>query len=381
MSNAIVGWWRRRRSRSHQQGAAKPSGFEAAAHPEQVYLHPSTVQIRAANAAARRLAWRRAGTKDVASWQDDARTCLARITGYGRYGGPPAILRRREVAANGPFAQFDLVLRVRDGHDLPLRVLLPDPCPNGPIPVMICLQDRATGMQVSWGESHSPKDSAAVAGGFDFAAQSALRGYAAVCIELPGVGIRREPEGGRSDAEDLVCALYAGRCPLADAASEVSVVVNWLLLGQTGFDVAAGRIFVVGRGFGGGAAVLAAALDDRMAGVVAVNCLAPVRELVKMAPPPLDFVLPGLLHWMDMEDVVALCAPRPFLAVAARHEPVWPVSRAVQVVEGARQVYAALGASKRIATIPAPDNQGFDSDAVWREFERLQHAEVEPAPL
>jgi len=124
--------------------------------------------------------------------------------------------------------------------------------------------------------------------------------------------------------------------------------------------------------------VLAVALDDRLAGIIAVDCLAPVRVLLKSGPPPLEFVLPGLLHWMDMEDVSALCAPRPFLAVAGRHHPLWPVSRAVQVVEGARPVYAALGVSGRIAAMPAPDAGGIDSGAVWREFERLQDLDTEP---
>jgi dienelactone hydrolase len=349
-----------------------------ATQPEQVYLHPSTVQMRAADASSRRLAWSRAGMTDVAAWQEEARTGLARITGYGRYGGPPAILDSAELAAADGLRQTDLLLRVRDGHDIPLRVLRPEADGGGPLPVMICMQDRANGMNVSWGESNGPGDAAAVANGYDFAVQAVRRGYAAVCLELPGIGMRREPAGGRTEAENLVSALYAGCCPLADAASEISFAVNRLVLGQTGFAVDDNRIFLAGHGFGGGAAVLAVALDDRLAGIIAVDCLAQVREMLKSGPPPLEFVLPGLLHWMDMEDVSALCAPRPFLAVAGRHHPLWPVSRAVQVVEGARPVYAALGASGRIAAMPAPDAGGIDSEAVWREFERLQDLDTEP---
>jgi hypothetical protein len=372
MSNAIAGWWRRRRSRSVPERTAATYEAGAATEPEQINLHPSAIQIRAADAAARVLAWRRAGMTDAAAWQEKARTSLARITGYGRYGGPPAVLRQQAAGTKNALRHIDLLLRVRDGHDLPLRVVVSETAGDGPLPVTLCLQDRGCGMHVSWGESHGPEDSAAVSDGYDFAVQAARRGQFAVCIELPGIGVRREPAGGRAEAENLVSALYAGRCPLADAASEISIAVNWLMLGDTGLAVDNEKITVIGRGFGGAAAVLAAALDERLAGVIAVDCLAQVRELLKTSPPPPAFVLPGLLGWMDMEDVSALCAPRPFLAVAGRHHPLWPVSRAVQVVEGARPVYAALGAPGGIATLPAADTGGIDAVAVWREFGRIQ---------
>lgn len=314
---------------------------------------------------------------DAAAWQEAARTCLARITGYGRYGGPPAVRHRAERAAGSGLRHIDMVLRVRDGHDLPMHVLWLAGAEEKPLPVMVCVQDRTSGMHVSWGESHRPADTAAIANGYDFAVQAARRGYAAVCVELPGVGLRQEPAGGRSDIDNLIGALYTGRCPLADAASEVSVAVNWLVLGQPEFAVDQDSICVSGWGFGGGAAVIAMALDDRLSGAFVVDCLGQARELLKTRPPPLEFVLPGLLQWMDMEDVVALCAPRPFLAVAGRHHPVWPVGRAVQVVEAARPVYAAFGAAGRIGVIPAPDSGGIDSEGVWGAFERLRRVELE----
>jgi len=314
---------------------------------------------------------------DITAWQEAARTALARVSGYGRYGGPPAVRHSRASIGKDGLHRTDLVLRVRDGHDVPMRVLWPETAQGAKLPVMICLQDRASGMHVSWGESYKPSDTAAIADGYDFAVQAVDRGYAAVCIELPGVGIRQEPAGGRSEAEIFISALYTGRCPLADAASEVSVAVNWLALGQAEFAVDHGNIFVAARGFGGIAAVLAVALDDRLAGTFVVDCLAQARELLKTTPPPLEFVLPGLLQWMDMEDVVALCAPRPFLAVAGRHHPVWPVSRAVQVVEAARPVYAGLGAGDRLTAIPSADAGGIDPEAVWNEFQRLRRVALE----
>ena len=291
MSNVIVGWWRRRRSRSGPHRTAAQQATEAATQPKPIYFHPSEAHIRAADAAARSLAWCRAGMTDPVAWQERARTSLAQLTGYGRYGGPPAILQRRDVGIKDGLRHIDLHLRVRDGHDLPLRVVVPEAVGDKPLPVTLCLQDCGNGMHVSWGESHAPGDAAAIADGYDFAVQAARRGQLAVCIELPCIGMRREPMGGRTDADVLVSALYVGRCPLADAASELSVVVNWLILGDTGFAVHEGQIIVIGVGVGGGAAVLAAALDDRLSGVIAVDCLALVRDLVMEGPPPPAFVL------------------------------------------------------------------------------------------
>jgi dienelactone hydrolase len=350
--------------------------------PEALFLSPDDAHTRAAMVAPRALAWARAGIAEPRAWQEAARSRLAEIAGYGRFGGPPAILRRRDLGSRDGLFHQSLYLRVRDGLDIPVRLVWEGGQSEGRA-AMICLQGEGRGVHVSWGESHTPEDARAVEHGYDFARQAARRGHLAVCMELPGVGERRGSAGREassvSEEATQTNMLMLGRTTLGEGASDVSIVLNWLILGDVGVAVDPQRLAAIGHDVGGATGLFVSALDPRLAGVLAVGCIGSMRHAVKRGAASLRFVVPGLLRWMDTEDIIALCAPRPVVAVAARHDPHWPISEAVHAITAARPVYEQLDAGAALSALPLEGDKGFDPDVAWPIFEEhVSAAQPEP---
>jgi fermentation-respiration switch protein FrsA (DUF1100 family) len=54
--------------------------------------------------------------------------------------------------------------------------------------------------------------------------------------------------------------------------------------------------------------------------------------------------VPGLLSVAEMDDVAGLIAPRPFLAVAGRLDPIFPYPAVQAAYDRLRRIYRAAGA-------------------------------------
>jgi dienelactone hydrolase len=168
---------------------------------------------------------------------------------------------------------------------------------------------------------------------------------------------------------------------------------HWSLLGRTVADARAAvdvlrshplvdseQVYVVGYGTGSLAALLATALDDRVAGVIAIAGLTPFRRDTadsgtggiarwsRWLP-----LLPRLGHFIgdearipcDLEELLALVAPRPALVVTPRidYQSSFPDLRAA--VDTARGVYGLLGAPDALVFQRADDYHHFTPDLIW----------------
>lgn len=369
MLAVIAKWLRDRREaaslRNDDAGSASELG-----------LCPDTALRRAAAAAPRALAWSRAAVPDPEEWQAAARDKLVELTGYGRFGGPPGIVHRRDFGVRDGLRHHRLYVRVRHGHDIPVRIVWdPAALPDSDCRAVMCLQDEGVGMHVSWGEAGSEDETRAVSLGCDLARQAARRGQLGVCVELAGAGERlpRAPAAGEMPVPSILAtnALALGRCLLGDRASDISSVLNWMIDGEFGFDLDVDNVTVMGHGAGGCAGLLAAALDPRIAGVAVLDGLGLVRETIAIRTLDLAYVVPGLLRWMDMDDVVALCAPRPVLVLSRRDHPAWPVAEAAEAVRTAGAAYAALMAPDALASSVVETLDESVEPALWRLFPAL----------
>ena len=263
------------------------------------------------------MSWARAGISDPAQWQEEARVKLAEVSGYGRFGGPPQMLYRKGLGLVDGLRHERLYVRARHAYDVPVRLVYRDDA-SAPRRPVICLQSGGVGMCASWAAPGDDADAAAVAAGFDFARQAAAQGYLAVCIELMGGGERR-PRGddtaGRGALRGIAThGMLLGHSLLGQHASDISMVVNWLAGQEVGFAVEAERTAVIGHDLGAAAGLLAAALDTRLWATVMVDPPGRFRDAVKRRAVTSEMTMPGLLRWMDLDDILLLCAPRAVLA-------------------------------------------------------------------
>ena len=101
-----------------------------------------------------------------------------------------------------------------------------------------------------------------------------------------------------------------------------------------------------------------AAVDDRIAAAVGVACLTRYQNLIahgQLRQHGVYYYVNGLLNHFDTEGVVALIAPRPYLALTGELDAGSPAD-GIRVIEAkAGDIYAALDARDRFRSILYPD--------------------------
>ena len=307
--------------------------------------------------------------RDVAAWQAQARRKLAELAGYQRIDVTPTAIHDSAVPLPGGGVRRRLYLRARRGVDLPIHIIAPSSKTPGLLPVMICLQGTNSGAHLSWGDVRLPAD--AEAKGYDFALQATARGYIAVALEQSCFGERAEriiaPRSEAPCVDATMHALLLGRSLLGERAADVSAVVDWLIAESASLGADPARIHVMGHSAGGSVALFAAALDERIGAALACGCIGPIRDTIgRRRDNQGQNVIPGILQWLELADVIGLVAPRPFATVAGESDPIWPAAGARKAVEEARAVYAALGASSRLRVESAPGAHFFRPEESWK---------------
>ena len=343
--------------------------------PAGLALSPSEAHFAALEAPPLALSWRAAGAGDVVAWQEKARAKLVELSGYRRMEGPVRAREANDHALPGGLRRRQCYLAAGPGLDVPVHVVS-RPDAAGPLPVMICLHGTNAGIHLAWGGVRMPADPLKIAAGGDYARQAVDRGYLAVCVEQSCFGERTERKLtlGREGpcATAFHHSLLFGRSLVGTRASDVSVVVDWLLAGGAEVEIDPAAIHVMGNSAGGTTAVFAGAMDTRIGGVLASGCTALMGVSIASRPDPEgQNTVPGILNWLEFDDVVALCAPRPFLAIAGRSDHIFPFDQAEEVVSSAAGVYRAHDSADRIRAVPGPGGHRFYPDIAWDAFAAL----------
>ncbi|MBE88540.1 MAG: hypothetical protein CMM76_03760 [Rhodospirillaceae bacterium] len=332
------------------------------------------------------LDWRRAAINDPLVWQKQVRAKLIDLSGYGRFGGPPGIRHLQNLPNRDGLRHRSLYLKVRDGLDLPIRMVWHASIEDSkPVAAMICLQGTNSGMHLSWGEALMPADPIKILNDADFARQAARRGYLAICLEQACFGERREqllsPVSQTPCIDAANHALLLGRSLLGERASDVTSVVNWLSEGDTGLQVDPNRIYVMGSSAGGTTALFAGALDPRIAGVLATGCIGFMRDtILARHDPEGQNTVPGILRWFELDAVVALCAPRPFVTVSGDCDHIWPFDGAEAVVAAAQPVYERLESGDRLVVSKAKGGHRFYPNIAWPALARAMECAGHDVP-
>lgn len=177
---------------------------------------------------------------------------------------------------------------------------------------------------------------------------------------------------------------------------------HWSLLGKMVEDTLAAveamqrvdfvdprRVWLLGYGLGGAVALHAAALDDRVAGVVSVAGFTPMRT------DTLDRGTGGLARWSgwlplqprlgvfigeetrvpyDYHEVLAMMAPRPALIFAPKIDTQATLSEVRGCVAEAGKVYELLWAKDNLQFVELDDYNHFSPETQQVVFERLKAA-------
>ena len=340
-------------------------------------LSPSRAHLAEIEDVQPALSWQNAGITNPQDWQHAARTKLAGLLGYYRpEPHVPQIRYVEEHTLDSGMLRRHFYMQTNTQEDIPISLVWEPGAAQ--YPVMLCLQGTLAGANRSWGELILPADPVKIAGGADYAIQAAKRGYLAVCIEQSCFGERRETENPPDSNDPTFAAalrsLQLGRTLLGERVTNVSQVIDWLVatdLDSTILPVPIDltRIHAMGNSLGGATVMFATAVDDRISGVIAASCISTFANMTCRKPAGPDYVIPGILQWLECSDIIALSAPRPFITVTGISDHLFPFRGTEPIIEQARKVYSALSAESRLQSLAADGGHRFYSEIAWPAFQ------------
>jgi lysophospholipase L1-like esterase/dienelactone hydrolase len=171
-----------------------------------------------------------------------------------------------------------------------------------------------------------------------------------------GMGPSGGSEVGRIEQDSLFkLNLWLGRTLWGMFVRDDQIALDYLCSRP---EVDPARIGATGMSMGSTRAWWLAAVDDRVAAVVGVACLTRYQNLIahgELRQHGVYYFVDGLLKHFDTEGVLALIAPRPYLALTGDLDAGSPADGIKILEEKVGRVYTVLGAPERFRSILYPN--------------------------
>lgn len=192
-------------------------------------------------------------------------------------------------------------------------------------------------------------DGQAAAAKMPLLARLRARGVRALTLDLRGTGASASPESALADIPDHnLCehALWVGRPLMGQWVVDVRAAISLL---EQHPQVDPTRIHLLGWGEAGLLALIVAALEPRIAGVVAAHSLASYVSDSRFHEQRMVVMVPDLLRAGDVPQIAALVAPRPLGLLSPVRADGAPAGQdhLAQAAEWPRAAYRLLGVPDR----------------------------------
>ena len=313
----------------------------------------------------------RAGTvAELREWQIPFRQSLRRVLGLANM--------EQDLAGFTPDAELldhvDLGSYVRESWRIRTEPTVPLPCyllrPKSipPNPPLVLTPHGHGHPHVYVGLFRSPEEEAQIREGErDIAVQAVEQGYLVIAPTTRAFGETRSPADKNKDAVSscrlqLMHDLLLGRTPIGDRVWDMSRLIDWAIEHQ-GVDPA--RIAITGNSGGGTVSLFAAACDTRISVAVPgcyFNTFA--GSIGAIIHCDCNYV-PGILRLGEMHDIAGLTAPRHFLAVAGRDDPIFPVAHTKAAFAQLAKVYQAASVPDQCELYIGDGGHRYYKERVW----------------
>ena len=306
----------------------------------------------------------------VRQWQDPFRERLRTILGLTNIerdlaGFTPAA-QRFEAEDLGSYVRESWRLLTEPTVPLPFYLLRPKHT-TGALPLVLTPHGHGqphlyAGIARNRAEEAQIRD-----GERDVAVQAAAQGYLVIAPTTRAFGetraaADREKQALSSCRLQLMHDLLVGRTPIGDRVWDMERLIDWAIAHQ-GADRR--RIAITGNSGGGTVSLFAAACDPRIAVAVPgcyFNTFA--GSIGSIIHCDCNYV-PGIMRLGEMHDVAGLIAPRHFLAVAGRDDPIFPVAHTKAAFEQLSRIYRAAAVPQRCELYVGDGGHRYYKERVW----------------
>lgn len=298
---------------------------------------------------------------DYEMWKKTARGKLRKLLGMEKYLCPctPAQIEY-DIQQDG-FREIRFLMETEVGYFVPCHLWLPDGIKKPP--VMICLQGHSPGMHISMGRLKTPEEAPLIENGDrDFCVRALKEGFATVALEQRNFG---ELQGEGRCLYSSLTAILQGRTTVGERVHDVTVCIDTLEK-QFADLVDVSTICCMGNSGGGTATAYSAALEDRIKLAVSSCAMCTYKDSVGGVPHCACNYVPHIAEYYDMDDLMAMAAPKCFIQVSGLHDPEnFPIDGAKEVFQKGSRVYEQLGIKERCALVIGNGGHRFYADETW----------------
>jgi dienelactone hydrolase len=281
------------------------------------------------------------------------RDTLRSLLGRFPTGGDlmPEVIERVDL---GDLVREKVRFQAEPGEWIPAYLFVPRGR-SAPGPAVLCLHQHA-------GQFHLGKSEPAGLDGNPeqfYAIELARRGYVTLTFDFLCFEERRNPsfEGNTYERFEFTKRLVEGSTLQAKMSFDAMRAIDYL---SSRPDVDPTRIGCVGHSLGGQQTLFTAALDERIVAAVSSCGFASYRTIFRdQINHNFSLYVPDLLSHGDVGDVLALVAPRAFLAAVGNADRIFPFDGILESIETAKRRYRALGVEDRLDLVAVDGGHGF----------------------
>lgn len=290
-------------------------------------------------------------------WKKKAAARLREISGVDQCESAELNPEKQETVQMDGFTKEYWTIQTEPGIIMPFYLLRPDK-PNGAAVINPHGHDCGKDATVENTDNPAVTAGRAVNAAPCFSQEMARAGYVVACPDERGCGERREKnqqgdtcEAWKSNShrELLQVAIGFGQSVIGLAVWDLMRLVDFVAKQP---EVDAGRIGCVGMSGGGQQTVWLAALDERIKAAVTSGYFYGMKEsLIYLSANCSCNYVPNMWKTMDMGDMGAMIAPRPFFVETGEKDPLNGPSGLANVypqVEIARQAFRLYDAEDRV---------------------------------
>ncbi|MBQ2866441.1 MAG: hypothetical protein IJE90_08015 [Clostridia bacterium] len=296
-------------------------------------------------------------------WQQKAKEKLRELLGLDRFQkvDPQLEIEYDRAIEGGREIRFSF--QSEEGYRVPCHLVLPEGVSNPP--VMIALQGHSTGMHISLGNPKYESDERTIKGGDrDFCVRALKEGYASIAVEQRNFGECGGNEKGPDCFQSAMTALLCGRTTIGERVWDIQRLID-VLESDFGHLVDLKKICCMGNSGGGTATAYLMALEERVVLAMPSCAMCTYRDSIGAMHHCACNYVPDIANWFDMNDLMAMAAPKYYIQVSGMEDGIFPIAGAEEVFLKGKRAYDALGESDKCILVKGEGGHRFYADDAW----------------
>jgi len=294
-------------------------------------------------------AFRSTTSVELNAWQKAFRPHLRRLLGIDRIeaaGSCDLLPEQRGVEELEDHVREHWTIQSEPGFRLPFYLLRPRQ-QEGPLPLVVTPHGHGKAGKATYvGIWNDEEERESIEEGErDIALQAVRNGYAAIAPDMRGFAEMRITEDAEADRTSSCTtlqkhALLFGRTLVGERVFDVGRIIDYA---STRREIDSTRVAITGNSGGGTVSLFAAACDTRIGVAVPASYFCTFEHSIGSIQHCACNYVPGILTAGEMYDVAGLIAPRPFMAVAGREDPIFPYAAVAFAFSKLQEVYRVAG--------------------------------------